>query len=127
MPSKLLVRGLWHVVLVLGHLIHSCEPLGDVLRKLSTFSFIIEHLIIINPVDDLPLVSHLHQKHLVSVGLLWKDINLFKYVLYDVVEYWSGNLRRFSGIASLCSRSPWKLSFPWVMTFNTETGSLTLF
>jgi hypothetical protein len=70
MPSELLTGSLGHIVFVFWHFVHSAETVDNLLWKLGFFILQIQHLVIIDAINSTALVLHLHEQHLIDVGLL---------------------------------------------------------
>lgn len=45
------------------------------LGQLGALGLVVQHLLVVHAVDGAPLVAHLHQQHLVRVGLLRVDVH----------------------------------------------------
>lgn len=72
-PPDLLVGGLRLRVLGLGDSAHGRQLVGDGLGKNSLGRLLVQHLVVVHPVQSHPLVLELHEQHLVLRWLLGVD------------------------------------------------------
>jgi hypothetical protein len=116
-PADLLVGGLRNVPLVLGSVGDCLQLIVDLPSELGLVMSIPEFLLVVDSLDGLALVSHLHEQVGVIIGFLGVEINVG----------WTVDLELFIDFLSHCL-------LPQALTVNshflnqaisTETGSLT--